>query len=123
MSASEADIAALYDKLSPEVRPLMEALRDVVTELLPGTTERVHLGWSAINYLQGTSVRDFIVALSPQRAYVNLEFADGVDLPDPAHRLEGTGKRLRHVKIRKPEDAQDTAVRTLLEAARLKRGL
>lgn len=53
----------------------------------------------------------------------NLEFGDGVDVPDPAHRLEGTGKRLRHVKISTSQDVLSPEVRALLEAAARLRGL
>jgi len=123
MPAPEEDLAALYAKLTPEVRPLMDAARTLVAEVVPEVDERVHLGWSSMLYCSGASVRDWVAALSPQRAYVNLEFGDGVELPDPAHKLEGTGKRLRHVKIRKIEDTRDPAVRSLLEEAARKRGL
>ncbi len=64
-----------------------------------------------------------VVALLPRPAYVNLEFGDGVDLPDPAYRLEGTGKRLRHVKVRSAADVRHPDVRALLEAAARRRGL
>ncbi len=123
MPAPEADVAALYEKLNPDVRPLMEALRGLFAEVTAEATERVNMGWRVIQYSGTSSMRDMVAALSPQRAYVNLEFADGVELTDPAHKLEGTGKRLRHVKVRKPEDAQDPAVRTLLEEAARKRGM
>jgi hypothetical protein len=116
-------VEALYEKLTPEERALMEELRALIAEVMPDATEGVHLGWSVIHYRHGGSMRDMIVALSPQRAYVNLEFADGVGLPDPAHRLEGTGKRMRHVKIRTSEDARNPAVRVLLGEAARRRGL
>ncbi len=107
----------LLDKLTPEARALVQQLRPLIKAVLPQAEERVHLGWDVIRYGDGKNMRDVIVALSPQRAYVNLEFGDGVDLPDPAHRLEGTGKRLRHVKIRTGEDVGHADVRALLEAA------
>ena len=50
--------------------------------------------------------------------------ADGVaaalraSLPDPAHLLQGTGKRHRHVKLTTPADLAAPALRELLEAAR-----
>src|SRR5438105_133569 len=87
-----------------EVRMLVRQLRALVKEVMPQVAEKVHLGWGAIHYRAGDSMRDVVVALLPRPAYVNLEFGDGVDLPDPAHRLEGTGKRLRHVKIRSATD-------------------
>ncbi len=123
MPAPDQDVAALYEKLTPEVRPIMEALRALAADVMPQATERVHMGWSSIMYGAGSSMRDWIAALSPQRAYVNLEFTDGTELPDLTRRLEGTGTRLRHVKIRKPEDAKDAAVRALLQEAARRRGL
>jgi hypothetical protein len=68
-------------------------------------------------------VRNLVVALAPHQTYVNLQFGDGVDLPDPARRLEGTGKRMHHVKIRSRDDIHPPDVRGLLEAAARQRGL
>ncbi len=39
------------------------------------------------------------------RAHVSIGFYQGAALPDPAAMLEGTGKRMRHVKIRLSEAA------------------
>ena len=36
------------------------------------------------------------------KAHVNVGFFAGADLPDPAALLEGSGKRMRHVKLRPP---------------------
>lgn len=113
----------LLARLSPEVQALVQQLRTLIKEVMPPVSEKVHLGWAAIHYQAGNRMRDVAVALVPQRSYVNLEFGDGVDLPDPAHRLEGTGKRLRHVKIRSSTDAQHSDMRHLLEAAAHRRGL
>lgn len=121
---TESDPAApILEKVTPEVRLLMQQLRALIAEILPQTTGRPNLGWHTIMYMMGTSMRDFVVAISPQTAYVNLQFSDGVDLPDTAKRLEGTGKRMRHVKIRRPEDVTNPEVRALLEAAARHRGL
>jgi len=48
---------------------------------------------------------------------VNLGFYYGADLPDPEGLLQGTGKLLRHVKIREPKAIRSRALRRLLEAA------
>jgi hypothetical protein len=42
------------------------------------------------------------------RAHVNIGFFHGAALPDPAGLLQGTGKRMRHVKV-KPGLALDAA--------------
>ena len=51
------------------------------------------------------------------KSHVNVEFFCGADLDDPADLLEGTGKRMRHVKLR-PDAAHDAAaLRQLIEDA------
>ena len=121
---TEADPATpLLEKLTPEVQALVQQCRAAIKDVMPKASEKVHMGWAVIHYRAGNSMRDVVVALDPQRGYVNLEFADGVDLPDPARRLEGTGRRMRHVKIRSGDDAKNPDVRGLIEAAAKHRGL
>jgi hypothetical protein len=50
-------------------------------------------------------------------SHVNVGFFQGAALPDPAHLLQGTGKSMRHVKLR-PGTATDTAsLSRLIETA------
>ncbi len=51
------------------------------------------------------------------RAHVNVGFFHGAALRDPARLLQGTGKSMRHVKLRPGMDANDEALRSLIEAA------
>ncbi|MBL1197419.1 MAG: hypothetical protein HND51_24015, partial [Chloroflexi bacterium] len=53
----------------------------------------------------------------PHKNWVNLGFYTGATLPDPEGLMEGTGKKLRHVKIRSIEDAERPAIRTLIAEA------
>ena len=50
-------------------------------------------------------------------AHVNIGFFQGANLPDPADLLVGTGKRMRHVKLRWGEAVNDAALRALIMAA------
>ena len=50
-------------------------------------------------------------------AHVNVGFFRGAELPDPSGLLEGTGKRMRHVKLRPAGAVDATALRTLIKAA------
>ena len=50
-------------------------------------------------------------------AHVNVGFFRGAELPDPAHLLEGTGKFMRHVKLRPDRDVDVTALRKLIETS------
>ena len=51
----------------------------------------------------------------PFASHVNLGFYQGATLPDPKKRLEGTGAKMRHVKIRSVADVE--ACRALVKAA------
>ena len=50
-------------------------------------------------------------------SHVNVGFFQGAALPDPAHLLEGSGKFMRHVKLRPGTAPNGAALRTLIEAA------
>lgn len=47
---------------------------------------------------------------------MNLQLVDGAELADPTGIVEGTGKRIRHVKLRTPEDADRDDIRSLIRA-------
>ena len=57
------------------------------------------------------------VYVLPYAKWVNLGFYKGVDLDDPAGLLEGTGAKLRHVKVRDLDEADAPALRALVRAA------
>jgi hypothetical protein len=51
------------------------------------------------------------------RAHVNVGFFHGASLADPEGLLEGTGKRMRHVKLRSGMTVDGSALKGLIEAA------
>jgi hypothetical protein len=53
------------------------------------------------------------------KAHANVGFYHGVDLPDPARLLEGSGKRMRHVKLKPGHAVDATALGDLIDAAYL----
>ncbi len=61
-------------------------------------------------------MRDLLFALIPHGDRVNLQLADGALLPNPDGRIEGTGKRIRHIKVRSGEAAPPSAVREAVRA-------
>jgi len=100
----------------PEAQQLALDLRKLLMRLIPSAQEKIYRGWGVADYGTGAGGRG-LISIGPQKGYVNLYFMNGVDLPDPTHLLEGTGKRMRHVKIRKPEDLTDKALQSLIKAA------
>jgi len=51
------------------------------------------------------------------KAHVNVGFFRGATLPDPAGLLEGTGKRMRHVKLKPGREVDSDALGDLIDAA------
>jgi len=123
-TTSSADPAQPLLKLqTPHARALTEQLRALIKQLVPASTETVHLGWEVITFGSAGRMTDAFASLAHRPTYVNIQFVDGVDLPDPHHRLEGTGKRMRHVKLYTAAEARSPDVKALIKAAAKKRGL
>jgi hypothetical protein len=104
----------LLDSFSSEVRQLALSLRARIRELVPDAQEKVMRGYKSLNY---GFERDQFAAIVLHSERVNLQFPRGTDLPDPARLLEGTGKSMRHVKVRSEETAQSEEVRKRIESA------
>jgi hypothetical protein len=51
------------------------------------------------------------------RSHVNVGFFQGASLPDPAHLLQGTGKFMRHVKLKPGTPTNAAAINALIDAA------
>lgn len=98
-------------KTDPEWRPVVVALRNLILETAPRLEESIKHGMP--QYGMPTTV----VYIMTANDHVNLGFYDGVDLRDPKGLLEGTGKRLRHVKVRSTREASTPALRALVREA------
>jgi len=110
------------DSTAPAVADIARALRATVFEAFPNAVETFDSADGLLAIGRGRSMRDFVFAIIPHRTWVNLQLADGADLPDPDGRVEGTGKRVRHVKVRSVEDAGATWLRRVVAAQIAYRG-
>jgi hypothetical protein len=50
-------------------------------------------------------------------AHVNVGFFHGASLPDPTHLLQGSGKRMRHVKLQPGTPTDPAPLHALIQAA------
>jgi hypothetical protein len=105
---------AAYD---PEIRELADDLCRVVLRLAPEALETVYPGWKNIQFGCGSGMKMKFCAVEPGKGYVNLYFFQGVELPDPLHLLAGTGKKMRHVKLRPAAPIPTPAIEALIVAA------
>jgi hypothetical protein len=101
------------------VQQVFTALRALVREVMPDAVEQLDLPDRVLAFgfgpPGGIRLSGFAVGLIPHTAHVNVQLADGALLPDPVGIVEGTGKRIRHVKCRSLEDVARPGLRTLLE--------
>ena len=108
-------LEVLYPNATAEVQAIIAHLRALVRSTAPEATEVFYHG--ALGYGPTSSGFDRIIYITAQNGYANLGFFFGANLPDPAHLLEGSGKRMRHVKVRSVQDADVPALRQLVRDA------
>jgi hypothetical protein len=104
-------------EFDPKMRDLALKVRQLVLTTLPDEVkELAHAGYKMIMYGLGDAMKNQFAYIAVFRAHVNLGFIYGTSLPDPKKLLEGTGKTLRHVKI-KSEKMDTEGLQDLLRAA------
>ncbi len=90
------------------VRPWFEQMRACGEDV----GELMHFGYPT------ACVRDAAFAyVGAFRAHANVGFFHGAALPDPVGLLEGSGKRMRHVKLRRGRPFEEAALSDLIAAA------
>jgi hypothetical protein len=109
------DVEKLMAEHDPGIQAIERRLREVILEAMPDAREVVDRGNHLLAYSLGERMRDLAFAIIAHKAHVNLQLADGVDLADPDGLVEGTGKRIRHVKCRSVEDCDRPALRRLID--------
>ena len=116
--AAQGTFDELLSGVEPDLAAIARRLRAVIRGVDRSAVETVRLGDHAATYGVGPrKMTDGYAYIMPMRGYVNLGFYQGALLQDPDGLLEGTGKGLRHVKIRSLAEANRPAVRALLQAA------
>ncbi len=116
--SSRADLEALLADHSPAVREVFGALRSQIIEVAPDLTQQLdlpdHLLAFGFGPPGGMRMKGLALALIPHTAHVNLQLADGALLDDPSGLVEGTGKRIRHVKCRSVGDVTRSGLTAII---------
>ncbi len=99
------------DGLPEPQRGTVRELRRLIKRAVPEAQEVVKWSWPW--YV----VNDNVAAIMVTGDHVNIELARGADLADPSGVLEGTGKGMRHVKLRSARDVRELPVERLLREA------
>ena len=110
-------VDAWMSDLEPSLRDIAEDLRRLVLEADPSLKEAVK--WGNPVYEKNGPV----CYLAATKAYVSLGFFKGASLTDPGGRIDGTGKKMRHLKVRSLANVEDEQYRAWVrEAAALNEG-
>ena len=112
----EADVDRLLAEHSPAIQAIERALRGMIRGEFPDAVEQVDFGNKLIAFGRSMKMRGLLFAIIAHASWVNLQLADGAELPDPDGLIEGTGKRIRHVKIRSVEAASAAALLAIIRA-------
>lgn len=102
-------IDAYVQRKNGNLKHVANALRKLVKKTLPKSSEAIN-PW-------GVPTFDFngpICYMMVGKNHVTLGFTRGTSLADGGELLEGTGKNLRHVKLKEVEQLRDANLRQLL---------
>lgn len=116
---SKEQIISVLKNKPPIIRKLYLDTHMLILESLPDVVYSIdckdgQMGYGARQYgCDGWGM----AALSAHSKWVSLVFMRGTSLEDPDGLLEGTGKNIRHVKLRSPEQAKErrSALRGLIK--------
>lgn len=100
-----------FDSLNEPIASLARELRGVIRKALPQVSEAIK--WGMPVYEKG----GLICAIRPAEGYVAIQFYSGAGLHDPHKLLEGTGTKMRHVKVRSKRDIKRKLITAWLKQA------
>ena len=107
------EVDQFIEKLPEEIQEITVHLRKIILDASPDLIEEYK--WSMPNY----SYRGLVCYLQTAKKHVKLGFHKGNELQEGAGKeiLEGTGKTMRYITLKKKEDLQPEVFKTLILAA------
>lgn len=112
-----AAIDAYVEKKNAKLKPVTDAVRALVRKTVPKSGEAIN-PWGIPIFVWNGALCYLMVG----KHHVTFGFPRGTSLRDPTKLLEGTGKNLRHVKLREVSDVHDANLKQLiLQAKKLNR--
>ena len=108
---------ALADS-SDQVQEIARRLRDLIVEVYPDVVEVPWPRQRIVGYGVGPKkMSEHFCYIGAHREHANLGFYYGAELPDPEGLMAGTGKKLRHIKVRDAEGIGQSSLRRYIQLA------
>ncbi len=102
-------VTTYINEAPPEQQQIMQQLRQLVHESVKGVQEEFK--WSRPVFKKENQ----FAYLKTAKGYVTLGFFNFQNLPEPDNLLEGTGKDMRHIKIKKAADINNALLKNWLK--------
>jgi hypothetical protein len=103
---------------SDQVQEIARRLRELIVEVYPDVVEVPWPKQRIAGYGVGPKkMSEHFCYIGAHREHVNLGFYYGAELPDPHGLMEGTGKKLRHIKVRDAEGIGQSSLRRYIQLA------
>lgn len=106
-------------EMTPEpLRPVTIRLKELLLSADPDACIVVRLGDRAATFGIGPKkMGEGYCYILPYTNWVNLGFYRGADISDPDKLLEGTGIKMRHIKVRSIEECDNPRLATMIREA------
>jgi len=118
MPAPPRDLIRFLKRFDPAIRELALQARELVSRVLAPSNESIlDVYVLAMNYGFSERMKDQVVYIGVYAKHINLGFYWGAQMDDPEGVLKGSGKQLRHIKIRSQADLGTPIIRDYLRRA------
>jgi hypothetical protein len=116
-------VADQLKKIPTAVRPTVQAARKTIKAVAPQAAETAYQSkpprskrylWKILRYASGSGN---VAAIGVFPTYATIFFYRGRELDDGSGTLEGGGKQLRFIRLRRPADAERASVRRVVREA------
>lgn len=116
-----AELEQSLSAYSAPVRRFALALRLLVRSEAPDATELLYDSYNAVSiaFTYNGRLGGAFCHVAVYSGHVNLGFNRGSELPDPEGLLRGSGKWIRHLKVRRVEDLEQPYLREFIRLAAL----
>jgi hypothetical protein len=112
------DFQIVLDSKEQSLIALFEDLREYLLELYPDSNEILHHTHALTSVFSiSEKLSDAFCMIPIYTNHLNLGFNKGTLLKDPEKTLTGTGKLIRHIDVKSPEDYRNPTVKALIQEA------
>jgi hypothetical protein len=119
MASAEKQIAGFVGKYTPEIAKEIVAARTRMRAHFPRGYELIFDNYNALvfGFSPSEKASESFISIAAYPRWITLFFLNGATLKDPDKRLQGSGSRVRGVKLRSAQDLDEPAIKALIARA------